>query len=130
MAVDAGKLLGAVPGERRNFVVALVVPSKTRDGGELDHEFWVAEALRVMGRLFGGATVVQGQGAWRDDAQGGAIKLEKVSTIESFMAKRIWHRKTVEELAVFLHRMGREARQGEIGLFVDGEYFPIREFNK
>jgi len=82
-----------------------------------------------MTRLFGGATAIEGEGAWRDDERGGAIKLEKISTIDSFMAKSSWNSKTVSELGTFLKQMGREANQGEIGLIVDSEYFLIREFN-
>lgn len=50
--------------------------------------------------------------------------------VVSFISKSSWNRETVPELAKFLHRMGRESKQGEVGLIVDGEYFPIREFNK
>jgi hypothetical protein len=82
-----------------------------------------------MARLFGGATAIEGEGAWRDDERGGAIKLEKISTIDSFMAKSSWNSKTVSEFGEFLKQMGREANQGEIGLIVDGEYFLIQEFN-
>ena len=122
--------LGAVQGERRDFVVTLFVPSLTRDGVPLDHDTWRTQALEVMTRLFGGATVAECDGAWRDDERGGAIKVERISTVQSFMAKSSWNKETVRELATFLHRMGREADQGEIGLIVGGEYFPIREFSK
>ena len=117
--------LGAVPGERRDFIVILFVPSVTRDGDPLDHYAWRKQALEVMAKLFGGATVVEGEGAWRDDERGGAIKSERISTVQSFTAKSSWNKETVRELATFLHRMGREANQGEIGLIVDGEYFPF-----
>ena len=126
---DTRRWLGAARGERRDFVVTLLVPSLTQDGTPLDHAAWRARALEVMTRLFGGATAIEGEGAWRDDERGGAIKLEKISTIDSFMAKSSWNSKTVSELGTFLKQMGREANQGEIGLIVDSEYFLIREFN-
>jgi hypothetical protein len=34
------------------------------------------------------------------------------------------------QLAAFCRRMGREARQGEIGLIIGDEYFAIREFGE
>jgi len=34
------------------------------------------------------------------------------------------------ELGSFCKKMGREARQGEIGLVVGDEYFAIRDFGK
>ena len=111
-------------------MVTVFISSQTRDGAPLDQVFWRTEALTVMARLFGGVTAIDGDGAWRDDERSGAIKVERISMVESFIAKSSWNRETVSELAKFLHRMGREAKQGEVGLIVDGEYFPIREFNK
>jgi hypothetical protein len=32
------------------------------------------------------------------------------------------------ELRRFLHRLGRDANQGEVGIIVEGEYFGITEF--
>lgn len=110
--------------------MTLFIPSQRRDGSQLDHEFWRSEALTVMAQLFGGATAVEGNGTWRDDDGGGTIKEERISTVESLMAKSSWNKETVPQLAKFLHRMGREASQGEVGLIVNGEYFPIREFNQ
>ena len=122
------KWLGAATGERRDFVVMVYVPSQERDGTSLDHEYWLRQTLEVMTELFGGATATLCEGAWRDDDQGGQIKREKVSTVESYMPKSQWNSTNAKALAGFLHRMGREARQGEIGLLVDHEYFPIREY--
>jgi hypothetical protein len=122
--------LGALSGEQRNFVVTVFVPSQTRDGAPLDHAFWRTEALTVMAGLFGGATAIEGDGAWCDDERDGAVKVERVSTVESFMPKSSWNKETAARLGEFLRRMGREAQQGEVGLIVDGEYFPIREFDK
>lgn len=130
MKANTDNWLGAMQGERRDFVVTLFVPSQTRNGDPIDHDFWRVQALEVMTGLFGGATAVECQGAWRDDEKGGTIKVERNSTVQSYMAKSSWNRTTAGALAKFLHRMGRESNQGEIGLIVDGEYFPIREFNK
>jgi hypothetical protein len=127
---NTGDWLGSMPGERRDLVVTLFVPSQTRDGDHIDHDFWRTQALTVMTSLFGGATAVECQGAWRDDERGGGIKLERNSTVQSYMAKTSWNNATATELAKFLHYMGRESNQGEIGLVVDGVYFPIREFKK
>jgi len=123
------KWLGAAGGERKDFVVTLFVPSVTRDGIPLDHAAWRARALETMARLFGGATAMEGEGAWRDDGRGGEIKLEKISTVDSFMARSSWNGKTVSEFGKFLQKMRRETNQGAIGLSVDGEYFSIEEFS-
>ena len=128
--VDTVNWLGALGGASRDFTVTVFVPSQTRDGIPIDHDAWQVQTLETMAKLFGGATAIECTGAWRDDENGGVIGVEKISTVYSLMAKSSWNKKTVPELAKFLHRMGRELNQGEIGLVVDGRYFPIREFNK
>lgn len=110
--------------------MTVFIPSQTRDGAAVDHVFWRTEASTVMAGLFGGATAVEGDGAWCDDERSGVVKVETVSMVVSFMANSSWNKETVPKLAKFLHRMGREAQQGEVGLIVGGEYFPIREFDK
>jgi hypothetical protein len=82
-----------------------------------------------MAKLFGGATSVDGFGAWRDDEAAGSVILENVSVVISFMATSQWNREAILELRKHLHRMGRETQQGEVGLIVQGRYFPIREFD-
>jgi len=106
------------------------VPSQDRDGGAVNHEYWLDQTLEVMTGLFGGATATSCEGAWRDDGRGGRIKRESISTVESYLPRSLWNSKTAKELAIFLHRMGREARQGEIGILVDHVYLPISEYTK
>jgi hypothetical protein len=36
----------------------------------------------------------------------------------------------VRQLRAFLHRMGREANQGEVGVVIDQDYLPITEFDE
>src|SRR5688572_13861278 len=115
MAVsDTNRWLGALSGDPRDFSVFVFVPSQTQDGVPIDHDAWRSEALTEMARLFGGATAIEGNGAWRDDSRGGTIALEKVSTVLSLMPRSAWNEKTVSRLARFLHRMGRETQQGEV----------------
>jgi hypothetical protein len=91
----------------------------------------VTEALNAFGTLFGGATAFpQGKGVWRDDAQGGKLLFDEPVIIQCYTSEyRIEER--IAELREFLHRMGREARQGAIGLVIDGDYleigFPLEE---
>ena len=34
------------------------------------------------------------------------------------------------ELRTFLHRLGRAANQGEVGIVVDGRYYPITQYDE
>jgi hypothetical protein len=129
-ATNTSNWLGAIDGASKGFLVLVFVPSQTRNGDPINHEAWRSETLQVMASLFGGATATEGSGGWRDDDEGGEVKIERVSVVVSFMAESDWNQETVSRLARFLHRMGREAKQGEIGLIVNGEYHPIRKFDK
>ena len=127
--IETSDLLGAMGGDPRDFVVYVFVPSLSRKGDPIDHEKWRSETLCTMAELFQGATAVEGYGAWRDDLESGSIKQERVSIVASFMAEADWNNDTVPRLGRFLRRMGRETQQGEIGLIVKGQYFPIRDFD-
>ena len=65
--VNFADLLGATKGSATLLV--LFIPSKDRSDQPINQDHWVAEALRVLGSLFGGATAYpQGKGVWRDEA--------------------------------------------------------------
>ena len=121
-ALDA--LLGAE--KSGNFYVAVFIPSKQRDGAPLDHDYWRREAVRAMSSLFGGATSIRGYGGWLDEEQGSQVKEEEISIVCSFLEEEAWDEETVLALKDFLYRMGRDAKQGAIGLYVFGKYLEIR----
>jgi hypothetical protein len=106
-------------------LLVLFIPSKDRSDKPIDQGFWVEEALNVLGRLFGGATAFpQGKGIWRDDAQGGKLLFDEPVVIQCYTSEHMLEQK-MNDLREFLHRMGREARQGAIGLVIDGDYLEI-----
>ena len=103
----------------------LFIPSKDRADETIEQEFWVQEALVVLGRLFGGATAFpQGKGVWRDDAQGGRLLFDQPVVIQCYTSKAALAREA-PAFRDFLHRMGQEARQGAIGLVIDRDYLEI-----
>jgi hypothetical protein len=106
-------------------LLVLFIPSKDRSDQAIDQDYWVTEALRALGSLFGGATAFpQGKGVWRDDAQGGKLLFDEPVVIQCYTSEAALDEKA-DALRDFLHRMGREARQGAIGLVIDRDYLEI-----
>jgi hypothetical protein len=126
---DFAGALGA--SKAASALLVLFIPSNDRGNKPIDQPFWVDEALTVLGTLFGGATAFpQGRGIWRDDAQGGKLLFDEPVVIQCYTSEHMLERH-MQELGKFLHRMGREARQGAIGMVIDRDYleigFPLQE---
>lgn len=110
-------------------LVVVFVPSKDRDGQPIDQEYWVNEVLQTLGRLFRGATAYpRGKGVWRDDQRGGTLLTEEPVIVFSYVADQDLTTAALADLYQTLSRMGREARQGEIGVVIDGKYFGITDY--
>jgi hypothetical protein len=120
---DFAGALGA--GKAASTLLVLFIPSRDRNDQPIDQVHWVDEALSVLGTLFGGATAFpQGRGVWRDDAQGGKLLFDEPVVIQCYTSERAVERQA-SKLREFLHRMGREAKQGAIGLVIDRDYLEI-----
>jgi hypothetical protein len=109
--------------------LTIFVPSVDRDRVPIDQIHWREAALDTLARLFQGATAFPpGRGAWRDDARGGALVFDDTVMVVSYVDPTVFGRvETQRTLREFLHRMGREARQGEIGVVVGGYYLAHHE---
>jgi hypothetical protein len=106
------------------------VPSVDRRGKRLRKD-WTRPTLDAIGRLFRGATAYpRGLGVWRDDEAGGRLVYDKTTIVFSYIEPRLLTPAALAELRHFLHRMGREAEQGEIGLVVDGCYIGITAYEE
>jgi hypothetical protein len=126
---DFAARLGA--GKAASTLLILFIPSKDREDQAIDQDYWVTEALRTLGDLFGGATAFpQGKGVWRDDARGGKLLFDEPVVIQCYTSEQALEEQA-EGLRDFLHRMGREARQRAIGVVIDRDYleigFPLEE---
>ena len=116
---------------RKRVLVVLFVPSVERDGETpIDQRQWVDAALEMFGRVFGGATAYpKARGIWRDDERGGALVRDEPVVVHCYTTPfDIQDARNLAEFGSFCRKMGREARQGEIGLVVGDEYFAIRDF--
>lgn len=68
--------------------------------------------------------MTQGKGVWRDDAQGGKLLFDEPVVIQCYTSEHALEQQAAA-LRDFLHRMGREARQGAVGLVIDRDYLEI-----
>ena len=126
-----GKGPRALSGGRKRVLVVLFVPGVERNGTTtIDQPRRVDSSLEMFGRVFGGATAYpKAKGIWRDDERGGALVKDEPVVVHCYTTPvDIQDARNLAELGSFCKRMGREARQGEVGLVVGDEYFVIREF--
>jgi hypothetical protein len=128
-----GKRQPVLSGGRKSVLVVLFVPSVERDGATpIDQPRWVDSSLEMFGRVFGGATAYpKAKGIWRDDERGGALIKDQPVVVQCYTTPgEIQNDRNLAELGNFCRTMGREARQGEVGLVVGDEYFAIRDFGE
>lgn len=110
--------LGAEGEKPKNVFVAVFIPSRTRNDSSVDHDKWRDEAVELMSDTFGGATSIKARGGWLDEERGGKVKVEDISIVFSFFTEEEWHQENVSRLKEFLYRMGRDAEQGAVGLYL------------
>ena len=113
--------------------MVLFVPSVERDGATpIDQDFWVNSALELLGSVFGGATAYpKARGIWRDDERAGALVKDEPVLIHCYTTPEdIQDLANLAEVGRFCRRLGRGAKQGEVGLVVGDEYFAIRQFEE
>lgn len=113
------------------MLAVLFVPSVERDGvTPIQQQRWVDESLAMFGRVFGGATAYpRAKGVWRDDDRGGVLVIDEPVVIHCYTAPgHMADAENLAELGAFCRRMGRETRQGEVGLVIGDQYFAFRDF--
>lgn len=116
---------------RKAVLVVLFVPSVERDSvTAIEQDYWVTEALESLGQKFGGATAFpKARGVWRADEMGGALIKDEPVVLHCYTTpEQIADPDSLSRLGSFCRRMGREARQGEIGLVIGDECLAFRDF--
>jgi hypothetical protein len=81
--------------------------------------------LETLGELFGGDTAFpQGQGVWRDAAQGGRLVFDEPVVINCYTSETLPEAQA-PRLRGFLVDMGEQTRQGAIRLVIDRDYLEV-----
>ncbi len=118
--------------EANSTLVILFIPSKEKDGKDRnDQELWVDAAATLLSDLFGGATIMPpAQGAWLNPETGQLIR-EAVVLVHCYVrGSQIDDPERLKALARFLHRMGAETNQGEVGIVIGDVFHRIRRFTQ
>ena len=126
LELDLAAALGA-DGDISTQQIALYIPNKDQHGRELGTQRrWVLEAIQLLCELNGGATALPPvEGGWLNDAE--EIIWEHPVIVYSFIRPDSFVA-GLPRLREFLHRLGRETNQGEIGFEFDGCFYRIRNF--
>lgn len=116
--------------DSNDLLFILFIPSRDKNGVDLaDHRQWVEAAARLLGRLFNGSTVMPpAQGTWLNPESNELI-YEEVVLVHSYTKNEIGTRpEIIEEIGRFVHRMGNQTNQGEVGIVIDNTFHRIRNF--
>lgn len=107
-----------------SHTVKIYVPSTVKGSipiTEEAHEKFVDQALTNFSNWFGGATAVQGKGAWVDDNK--KLIKEDVTIVYSFAEKL--DKESVNQVVAYAKQMKEELAQSSISLEVDGKMYFI-----
>jgi hypothetical protein len=126
--LDLGDAVGAAENGSIQRLT-LYIPSRDRDGVAFDPSPWIEEALMLLSRIGGGATAMPpADGAWLDPDRDTLVR-EKVVLAYTFIDPDRFEA-MLPELRRFLHRLGRETRQGEVVCEFEGVLFKIRDYDR
>lgn len=127
--LDVAQALGAFDATSSQ-VLTLYIPDKDRLGRELGTQRkWVLEAAEILAHIGGGVTIMPPtEGGWVDEEHGRII-WERPVIVYTYIKPDAF----VAQLPVlrdFLHRLGRETRQGEVAVEFDGVFYRITKFDE
>lgn len=128
MTVFSNELGSSLP--KGTLQVTVFIPSVDRVGDSIDQKYWREATLELLGTLFRGATAFPpGRGVWRDDARGGELVYDDTVLVTSYADPAALNQKALMAIRKFLHRLGREANQGEVGIVIGGNYYGVQDYD-
>jgi len=92
----------------------MFIPSVDRHHAPIDQLQWRDEALKTLGLLF---------------RQTGELVFDDTVMVTTYVPESAFAGPAVAELRAFLHRMGRDANQGENGVVIDDSYYGITDYD-
>lgn len=124
--LDLAEALGAT--DSSGLCFSVYVPNKDREGNEIGNQRqWVLELIRMLSEMNGGATAMPpAEGGWVGD--NGVIVWEKPVVVYSFVQTERFLA-SLPQIREFLHRMGRETKQGEIAFQFGTQFYRIQVFD-
>jgi hypothetical protein len=127
--LDLGAALGSSDATSPQ-VLTLYIPNKDMDGKEFGTQRkWVLEAAQLLAEFGGGVTVMPAcEGGWWNESSRTLVWEAPVLVYtyvkdQAFLAG-------LPRLRAFLHRLGRETRQGEVAVEFDGHFYRITSFDE
>lgn len=110
-------------------VLTLYIPSTDKKGQKLENqEYWVNEASKLCCLIGGGVTVhPPSRGGWQ--ASSGEIVWDEPIILYTFVIPERFM-ENLKLLRKFLHRMGRETKQGEVAFSFDNSFYRITKYDK
>jgi len=108
--------------------LTLYIPERDRDGRVLrDQRRWVLEGADLLAHIGGGVTIMPPvEGGWLNEA--GEIVWENPILIYTFIRPSEFLN-LLPNLRAFLHKLGRDTRQGEVAFEFDSQFYRITRFD-
>jgi hypothetical protein len=124
------KIQGAT--STRRVLMVLFIPSADRVGKTLlNQDEWKRNALEFFGSTYGGATAMpRAEGIWRDDENNGNLVPDFPILLHCYVTEeQASDKKLQAKLGTFCRKMGREMKQGEVALIIDGVFYTFSHFS-
>ncbi|MGA2498384.1 MAG: hypothetical protein ABSH20_11620 [Tepidisphaeraceae bacterium] len=129
MEKDEPKISGAAA--TRRVLLVLFIPSADRAGKTLpNQDEWKRNAMEFFGTTYGGATAMpRAEGIWRDDENGGALVPDFPILLHCYMTEEHASDKKLQaKVGAFCKKMGKEMKQGEVAVIIDGMFYSFSHF--